>query len=186
MKNGGSDKETYASLEWKLLFSILASGRSAKATINAMRRLIRTDQPFFELWSLIEQDGLMTRLIDAKVGGYERLEPCLRSVIKYVYVDKRVDLRECAPKDLEVVYGIGPKTSRHFILWTQPGAQYAVLEVHVMKWLRGLGYAVPETTPPPGVNYQRVEKIFLSEAKRLGMTAKELDDQLLSQGARLK
>lgn len=76
--------------------------------------------------------------------------------------------------ELEACYGIGPKTARFFLFTAVPGARYAALDTHILKWLAKLGYAVPKATPS-GKNYQRIEEYFLFEADERNMTPAELD-----------
>ena len=78
------------------------------------------------------------------------------------------------PEELEEIHGIGPKTSRFFIMWTRPGANYAALDTHILKWLALRGHKVPKSTPS-GKKYKEIEKIFLREAAELGMSPQELD-----------
>jgi thermostable 8-oxoguanine DNA glycosylase len=81
------------------------------------------------------------------------------------------------------IHGIGPKTSRFFILWTRPHERYAALDVHILRWLRGLGHNAPRSTPN-GRKYGELEKIFLSEADKRGLSPGELDAQVWEAGRR--
>jgi thermostable 8-oxoguanine DNA glycosylase len=80
---------------------------------------------------------------------------------------------------LEQIYGIGPKTSRFFILWTRPNASFAALDRHILRWLREKGYQVSKT-PPTGKRYCELENIFLEEARQLNKSARQLDSEIWS------
>ena len=73
----------------------------------------------------------------------------------------RLDLRSCTLEQLESVPGFGPKTSRFFVLHSRPGVRRAVLDTHVLKWLREQGVDAPLTTPS-GRRYSLLEEQFLS------------------------
>ena len=77
--------------------------------------------------------------------------------------------------ELEAIHGIGPKTARFFLMWTNPEARYAALDTHILKYLRSLGHAAPKSTPPAGSIYRRLELAFIAEADRQGKTPRELD-----------
>jgi len=75
--------------------------------------------------------------------------------------DGRLNLRKCSPEDLEAIYGIEPKTARAFIMWSRPGESYAILDTHILKWLKEQGIEnVPKATPT-SKNYDRLEAEFL-------------------------
>ena len=166
-----SDRE----LQWRIIYSIIVAGKSAKFAENAIRKLFSGyDEPPFEMikiwWAA---HTLESHLRMAKTGNYGKLATALR-----VLALSSIDLRTCTPADLEVVYGIGPKTSRFFILWTRPNARCAALDIHILRWLGEKGYKVPKNTPQSAKAYAVLEKAFLDEAEKLGMSPAELDKQV--------
>jgi thermostable 8-oxoguanine DNA glycosylase len=86
-----------------------------------------------------------------------------------------LNLQTCEPADLEKIHGIGPKTARFWILWTRPDARYAALDVHILRWMRERGHKAPKQTPSAPKTYARLEKAFLAEADKRGLTPRELD-----------
>lgn len=167
-------------LEWKIIYAIIVAGKSAKFTQRAMDLFDAHRQerlPFEFVKILIEEENLGWVLRDIRTGNYTKIERALVELTK-----AEINLSTCTPDDLEKIHGIGPKTSRFFILWTRPDARYAALDVHVLRWLDLQGYDVPLTTPPPK-KYAEIEKIFLAEADKRNMTPAQFDAQIWDAGA---
>ena len=89
-----------------------------------------------------------------------------------------IDLETCTAEDLEAIPGIGQKTSRFFITHSRPNQNYAILDTHILAWLKSLGYNdIPKSTPA-GKRYQEIEQLFLFEAKKRNVSAADLDLQI--------
>jgi endonuclease III len=175
-----------AKLEAALVYACIVAGKSARFTDAVMSRLhekLEDGETYFGMFTRLlyhEPLGLYPLLFGAKAGNYRKLERCFKELVQA----QDLDLQTCTPDDLEKIHGIGPKTSRFFILWTRPGARYAALDVHILRWLRLNGYPdAPRSTPPGGPAYQRWEQIFLAEADARGLTARELDRQIWDAGS---
>lgn len=100
---------------------------------------------------------------------------CYRVKGKGLYQLSRseIDLRTCTPSDLEKIHGIGPKTSRFFIMYTQPGARVAALDTHILRWLREQGVDAPHQSPS-GRRYLELEEQFINLVPE-GKTIAEMD-----------
>ena len=167
-------------LQLRLLYAVIVAGKSAQFTERAMSRLfagLGTELPFDKLRLWIGDNSLETKLRLARVGNYGKIS---RAFSELISAD--LDLRNCQPADLENIHGIGPKTARFFTIWTRPDAHVAALDVHILRWLRQQGHNAPLQTPS-GKRYADLETIFLAEADRRGLSARELDEQIWSAGA---
>lgn len=167
-------------LEARLLYSCIVAGKSAKFTDGVVRRLSshsRGMTPFNMIRRLIAENYLRRALELAGSGNYTKLEKCFTSL-----VEADLPLRTCGPEELEAIHGIGPKTSRFFILWTRPDAVYAALDVHVLRWLAKEGYDAPKSTPT-GPKYRELELCFIEEARKRGKTPRELDAEIWAEGS---
>ena len=73
--------------------------------------------------------------------------------------------------DLETIKGIGPKTSRFFLMSSRQGVEYAALDTHILRWMRDQGIEnIPKSTPS-GKRYLDLEQIYLKmvpEGKSVG------------------
>lgn len=166
---------TISEREHRLLYSCIVAGKSATFTDGVMGRLAPTLErhatPLQSLAAYAEEE-IRFILEAAKSGNYGKLARCFHQL---AHAD--INLLTCIPADLERIHGIGPKTSRFFILWTRPGERYAALDVHVLRWLRENGYEAPRSTPL-GAKYRALEVAFLNEADKRGMTPRELDSRI--------
>lgn len=175
-------EQTQFKLEYKLLFSLIVAGKSANFAKNALARLLgepdllgrQYGTPFPMLRHMcgipgVQADVLRANLKAARTGNYKKLDRAIKALVA-----ANLDLRACTPQELERIPGIGPKTSRFFILWTRPDARYAALDTHILKWMRYLGYNAPNQTPF-GKKYDELELAFLAEADKRGMKPAELD-----------
>lgn len=167
-------------IQARLLYACIVAGKSAKFADEVINRLSmhgRGQSPFDMIRRLIRENYLQRALELARSGNYGKLARCFTEL-----VGADIDLLTVTPERLEQIHGIGPKTSRFFILWTRPDAPYAALDVHVLRWMRNLGYKAPRTTPT-GRKYAELERQFLEEAKKRGKTPRELDAEIWAEGS---
>lgn len=180
-------EQTQYKLEYKLLYSLVVAGKSAKFAEAVMERFLGDPEALVEQWGTPfskvrhmcgvkgeQEDVLLANLKHCRSGNYTKLERAFRAI-----VEANLDLGVCSPQDLEKIPGIGPKTSRFFILWTRPGARHAALDTHILKWLRFLlkNQKVPTSTPS-GKQYGLLEAVVLDQADLRGMTPGELDEKI--------
>lgn len=165
-------------LEQFLLFAVAVTGKTAKIVERQMAVFLSLEQdastPFDKVSCMLRKRRLRANLKRAKLGQYTKLCKSYRQI-----VSTRLDLRTCTVEELEAIHGIGAKTSRFFILHTRPNQRLAVLDTHILKYLR-LVYdeeVAPQSTPA-GKAYAYWETKFLRCADDLGMSPAELDSQL--------
>jgi thermostable 8-oxoguanine DNA glycosylase len=175
--------ESQWELEAKLLYAVVVAGKNAKFADEKIRLLLDMagpgETPFELVRLLVKTTQLMETLRAIKTGNYNKICKAFEQIVA-----ANLDLTACTPADLEKIHGIGPKTSRFFILWTRPDANYAALDVHVLRWLRSLGYPAPQATPGDKKKYAELESIFLKEAVSRRKTARQLDLEIWEAGSR--
>jgi len=160
-------------LEARLIYAVIVAGKSADfadQVCYALWDMIPDGMTPFEWFRAIGPEGVLAALKEAHTGNYGKNSRCLDALANCPLLD----LRTVSPEQLEQFHGIGPKTSRFFILWTRPGEKLACLDVHILRWLRTKGYDAPERTPR-GQRYYELEEAFIREAEALGMTPRQLD-----------
>jgi|GEM_PF-3353151 len=175
----------------KLLFAVIAAGKSARFALNAVVKLLGENvvgegdgEEFYKIlkdWH--DFDTIRQHLETARAGKYNLIERFLYDVFKWFSSDESFMWADV--DELESLPGVGPKTARFFKLWIDPEAECAALDVHVMRWLRGNGFPeAPRKTPPQGRQYRRWESIFLKLAESKGMTPRQLDNMIWYSGTR--
>ena len=166
-------------LEEVLLFWVCAAGKNANVAARSLESfliksqedlLIQERQPFRIIRSL-SSNKLADMLRICGIGCYNT-----KSITLWQLAHKGLDLRICSTTELEEIYGIGPKTSRCFILHSRKNARCAGLDVHILKFLSERGIDVPEHTPSGNIKrYMDIERQFLEIADSLKKTPAELD-----------
>lgn len=162
-------------LQELVLFCIIVAGKSAHQQAKKLEEFLHLHPslregktPFQYISTLLEMGILRTSLEKARLGQYTRLEKAFSQVIP-------LDLRTCTPEELESIPGIGMKTSRFFIVHSRELAEYAVLDTHILKYIRDvIGVDTPRQTPAKR-KYLELEKIYLEHAKCKNMSLAELD-----------
>lgn len=182
-------QRTPAELEEFLLFCIVAAGKNAMQQAEKLEALLQPHladmaatftaddpppRPMEVIDYLHQANRLTLELQRVRMGQYKRIFIAFASAMEMVEYGKH-DLREVPVARLELISGIGPKTARFFVLHTRPDVRCAVLDTHVLSWLGEQGHRVPKTTPPAGLQYDRLEHAFLAECDKRGLTPAEFD-----------
>jgi thermostable 8-oxoguanine DNA glycosylase len=172
---------TLPELEEFLLFSILVAGKNSTTTAIKLEKFLRSQRLYgvndftpMQFISFLERgNGLLRQaIVKAKFGQYNRIEAAFRGIMK-IYGR----LRTVSVAELESIKGIGPKTARFFVLHTRENQNHAVLDTHILRYLRDHGLKAPKSTPS-GKKYLELEKCFLDIAKMLNISPAKLDLQV--------
>lgn len=158
-------------LQALILFWILAAGKTAKKSEEILTKLLPKEDLPFEQLEKYSISQLSKKLKSLGCGCFNNKA---RSIYEIVQSD--IDLKLCEASELENVFGIGKKTSRAFILHSRKNAKYAVLDVHILKFLKEKDVPnVPKTTPSSKFEYNRLEKCFLGISRKMNMSPAKLD-----------
>lgn len=165
---------TEEELEEFLMFGILVAGKNAKVQAKKLGEFLHwrgTFTPFQYLAFLARHNsGLLIRSMQKhKLGQYNRLDGAFRGILQF-----KGQLKTVTVEQLESVKGIGPKTARFFVLHSRRNVQHAVLDTHILKWMKRLGYKVPKATPSKNL-YRKIEAKFLVIAAQKNMSPANLD-----------
>ena len=160
-------------LEEFLMFAIMVAGKPAKQTAQKLNQFLNMredcESPLEFLDNLIQDGTLDNAMKVCRLGQYGRLAKAFQGIVQL-----RNRLHKASVDDLEAITGIGPKTARFFILHSREGASHAVLDTHILKWLRVHGENAPKSTPS-GKKYSELEKRFIFWAGQYDMPLAELD-----------
>ena len=140
-----------AELQSFLIFAVAVAGKNADSVAPKVNRMIQDwkTEPF----TFLRQNRIWidTIMREWKMGPYDqRMIPAMNGIIN-------LDLRTCTIADLEAIKGIGPKTSRFFMLHSRPDQEMVVLDVHLLRYCRQkFRMKVPKSTPS-GKRYLAIE-----------------------------
>lgn len=183
-KNFTDYNRTRGELEEVLLFSIAVAGKTAESTARYLEDFLSLNRkefetPFETLGRLKRLGRLSEAIKNSSLGKHTILSKSFSEL-----VDRRLNLRTCKLSDLLEIHGIGPKTARMFLLHTRKNQNYAVLDVHILAYLRDQGVDAPKQTPTSKKRYETLEAKFLTLAKESGHTVADFDLQIWNQRSR--
>lgn len=161
---------TTAQLEEFILFAICVAGKPANRTARQVNNFLGKNdhRPFAYIRDLIKAGRLDAELKRARLGQYSRLNKAFSGVVALCP-------QTCTVAELEAVHGIGPKTARFYVLHSRQGTEVAVLDRHILRWMREvMGLSTPKATPT-GSKYRQLEEAFIKEAKRRQRDLADLD-----------
>ncbi len=146
-----------------LLFSVLVAGKNStmimKKTNSLISDFIKEDKPK-SLFKYI-QDNYNSQEIEFllkknKTGKYTLLNNFFEDI-----KNNKINLLNCSLEELENIRGVGKKSSRFFMVYNRADQKdCAILDTHILKFLRANGIEAPEQTPN-GKKYNDLEKEFL-------------------------
>jgi thermostable 8-oxoguanine DNA glycosylase len=166
---------TEEQLEEFLMFSILVAGKGAEQQAKKLDEFLKRcmweqiDKPFAHLEFLIKNGWLEIHMKEFKLGQYKRIGHAFTEILKF-----KGRLKEVTIEELESVKGIGSKTARFFVLHSRPKQRVAVLDTHILKYLKHMGHNVPKSTPSKK-KYGVIEQIFIRIADDLKMSIADFD-----------
>ncbi|NJL70655.1 MAG: hypothetical protein HC888_03065 [Candidatus Competibacteraceae bacterium] len=174
-----------ADLQEFILFCCAVAGKTANQIEISLERFLTMHNPNklpiiisaktqqsswtpFEYIEALKLNGLLWKsVVDSKLGQHSKLCRLFESL-----ATSGIDLRTCWVDDLEWFKGIGPKTSRYFLLHSRPPGKLkhpiACIDTHQLKYLRSVGFDAPKSLNKS--SYPRWEKVYLNHSKDIGIT----------------
>lgn len=167
-------------LEHFALFAVAVAGKPADITARKVSTILAAGAQFlgaapgelrpFEIIVRLGNVQLWRIMEAARLGQYTRIGRAWNALARSGY-----DLRTVTVAQLELVAGIGQKTSRFIILHSRPDARVAVLDTHILAELRERGHAAPKTTPASMATYAKLEAIVLQLVDESGQSPADWD-----------
>ena len=147
---------TQAELQSFFLFGLFCAGKNSDYAAKCLAKLLHNNEGEtpFEVLKNLGETGIHNALVASRIGQYTRLT---KAIMDAVYLD----LSTCTLEELMSVHGVGQKTARFFLLHTRPNCKVAVLDTHILKWLRDNGVDAPQVTPTSVKQYKALEEKFL-------------------------
>ena len=164
-------------LEELLFFCVAVAGKMSRTVGPAVKRFFAerkyNESPFYYLRRLLDNQQLLSQMRLHKLGQYTKLLKFSLHITK-----EHLDPTIAGLETLESIHGIGPKTARFFLLYTRPDLNIAVLDTHILAYLREHGYAAPKATPQNRAQYRELELLVLKLAKQANMSPVAFDDHI--------
>jgi thermostable 8-oxoguanine DNA glycosylase len=159
--------------EWAL-FCFAAAGKSSFTIAPRLDALLRGRfecdmSPFNWVNSLIIDGQLVNQLKECGLGQFKRTERCWSEMILHK------NPRQWTLDQLLSIHGVGNKSARFFLLHSRPDQQVAVLDTHILRWLRDQGYDAPKISPTHIKTYKKWENVFLCECSKQERDPAEMD-----------
>lgn len=171
---------TKEELEEFLLFGLCVAGKTASIQAKKLDQFLSLLRQFymwdkaddvklspFELLSGSKEADVLACMKEVGLGQYHKLLQGFEDA-------RHLDVFTCTLEDLEKCYGVGPKTSRFFLLHSRPNQKIACLDTHVLKYLKSEGFPAPKVNPSKKL-YPILEKAFLFLARENNMTPADFD-----------
>ncbi len=154
-------------LEEFILNAVAFAGKNAVQQSRKMHTFLFEENggsPFEKIRSWEADDSLRERLQKHKIGKYNLLTKSFSQL-----AHSGIDLQTCSVEDLQQFPGIKSKTARFFVLHSRPHQELAVIDTHVLKELRRLGFTQLRSTPSEK-RYAELEKVFVAHLKKNSVT----------------
>jgi|SRR3954471_24814897 len=157
---------TQSELEQLLIFSVMVAGKTATTTARALERLfegfdLTNDTPtaWISRWFIAGGDALVrAKLERARTGNYTRLVKFFGELVKNTPTLETLNVDA-----LRKFHGISYKTAKMIVLHSKPNERHAVIDTHVLKFLRDvIGVkGLPKASPSSFRQYELLEDVFL-------------------------
>lgn len=149
---------TRRELEAFWLFSLFVAGKNSDFAAKKVEAVYDQCPVNMFLFDWLRLKNIEEVLRIAKVGQYNRLSRAISESLD-------LDLRTVSLSELLNIFGVGGKTARFFLLHSRKDCKCAVLDTHVLKFLRNNGFPDAPTQTPPVNKYSVWETVFLSIIK---------------------
>lgn len=162
------------------LFALFVRGKNADVQAKKLEYFVDLCRMTPNTWTTLsaglwqKRDDIDGMLRSVKAGQYDTLTSAILQTVIRLDADPAF-LRRASARDLEQIKGVGPKTSRFFILHSRPKARVAVLDTHILNYLGDRsGEKIPRATPT-GKRYAELEETFLTYADYYGVDPAAFD-----------
>ena len=160
-----------------MVFAICAAGKNANTTAKILNPIFSWCEKAAisrPIRYFASKGDLEDYLKDKGIGCYNNRAKTFRQLHRCIQ-HNRDFLRVATLGELENIHGIGPKTSRFFVMHSRPNQRVAALDTHILKELKAHGHIVPKSTPPAGGRYRQLEQLFIELADVAGMSVADFD-----------
>lgn len=172
----------------EFLFALSVAGKSSYVQARKVHDLIHValawtgpadTLPLDRVRVALREGRLREAMESVRLGQYSRIERALREIIQ-----RGLELRTCSEEELASIHGCNFKTAKFFLVYSRPGVRAAVLDTHVLRFLRELGVDAPRVSPQNRRLYETLERAVQVLADFMEISCAELDEALWKRSAR--
>ena len=152
-----------------LLFCIVVAGKTAYIQAGKLEQFLKSINTRlmmpehispFQIIKSAEQHGILMQEIEkAKLGQYKKIFAGFKFIS-----DNKPNLYNTTTEQLELIPGVGMKSSRFFLLHSsnEYKDRIAILDTHILKFIKeNIDDRAPKSTPTIKVTYKYWEDVFL-------------------------
>jgi thermostable 8-oxoguanine DNA glycosylase len=185
---------TEEELQLFLLFCIVVAGKTAYIQADKLEQFLCSVNerlmmpvrvsPFQTIKSADQHGILMEEIQKAKLGQYRKIYAGFKFI-----AESKLDLRKTTPDQLEIIPGVGMKSSRFFLLHSDINYQnnIAILDTHILKFIKeNIDERAPKSTPTIRVTYKYWEDVFLYWCEQNNKNVADFDLEVWKSYARTK
>ena len=185
---------TEGELQLFLLFCIVVAGKTAYIQADKLDQFLRSINkrlmmpevvlPFQSIKSAKDHGILLEEIQKAKLGQYKKIFAAFNFISENKYI-----LDKTTPEKLELIPGVGMKTSRFFLLHSDVNYKnyIAILDTHILKFIReNIDNKAPKSTPTIKVKYKYWEDVFLYWCEQNNKDVASFDLEVWKSFARTK
>ncbi len=162
-------------LEEFWLFCIIVAGKTASQMAIKLEAFLSgrfpSEGPFDYVRRLINEDRLDAEMRAIKLGKYILLNKAFPQSV----ADNAPALESASAQELSAIHGVNHKTARFFILHSRQDADVAVIDTHVLKFLRHRGHQGIPTSVPQNDKYYVIEELMKAEARKSSLSYADFD-----------
>jgi thermostable 8-oxoguanine DNA glycosylase len=185
---------TEEELQLFLLFCIVVAGKTAYiqsekleqflCSVNERLMMPVFVSPFQTIKSADQHGILMEEIQKAKLGQYRKIYAGFKFISEY-----KLDLKKTTTEQLEIIPGVGMKSSRFFLLHSNYfyKDKIAILDTHILKFIKeNIDDRSPKSTPTIRVTYKYWEDVFLHWCEINNKNVADFDLEVWKSYARTK
>jgi len=168
--------------EW-LLYCVMVAGKKSEIETRKLDTFLegakKLDMTPFEYIRYLNDDcgELMDELKECRIAPYQQRHNSFVDVVTLL----PDDLRGVTIDDLQEVRGISTKTSRFFLTHSREDFDEPVLDTHILRYLKDVGYDVPSSTPQNPKVYAKISNWFKRLANFEGKSVTDFDLEIWKQ-----
>ena len=176
------NRNEYQLQEW-LLYCVMVAGKKSEIETRKLDTFLKgakkLDMTPFEYIRYLNDDcgELMDELKECRIAPYTMRYNSFVDAVTLL----SDNLSEVSIDDLQEVRGISTKTSRFFLTHSREDFDEPVLDTHILRYLKDVGYDVPSSTPQNPKVYAKISNWFKRLANFEGKSVTDFDLEIWKQ-----